>query len=41
MLVNSCISEEDRIGMKGSRKSCAQRGAGGGEGMQLTSSEEQ
>ncbi len=25
MLVNSCISKVDRIGMRGSRKSCAAR----------------
>ena len=40
MLVNSYISEVDRIGMRSSRKSCAARPREGG-GMQFASSEEQ
>ncbi len=31
MQVNSCISEVDRIGMRGSRKSCAARSREGGK----------
>ena len=40
MLVNSCISEVDRIGVRESRESRVARPREGG-GMQLASSEEQ
>ena len=41
MLVNFCICEVDRIGMRGTRRSYAVMPRGGGGGMQLASSEEQ